>query len=244
MVNNSVESNFSEIKKRIAGACAACGRKTSEVRLIAVSKRQPIEKIRSAVAAGHRCFGENQVQEAVAKAAELPADLEWHMIGPLQGNKVKAAARLFDVVHSLDRPKIAHLLNKELAKLGRRIDVFVQVNLGAEVSKHGYSETSFETDVRGLVELEQLRLVGLMAIPPFEEQASEARQWFRKLRHLRDEVESWPEWSEFRGGLSMGMSHDFEIAIEEGATHIRVGTDIFGSRPNMPGSNTGPGLPG
>ena len=152
------------------------------------------------------------------------------MIGPLQGNKVKAAARLFDVVHSLDRDRIAGLLNKELAGLRRRIDVFVQVNIGAEASKHGYLESTFEADVRPLVEHEQLRLVGLMAIPPFEEQPGEARRWFRKLRLLRDRVGSWSEWSEFQGYLSMGMSHDFEVAIAEGATHIRVGTDIFGSR--------------
>ncbi len=225
-----IESNLAAIQQRIERACASCGRESSEVSLVAVSKRQSVEKIRAAVAAGHRCFGENQVQEAVSKAGQLPADLEWHMIGPLQGNKVKAAARLFDVVHSLDRARIAGLLNKELTSLGRRIDVFVQVNIGNEVSKHGYAESSFEAEARPLVEHEQLRLVGLMAIPPFEERPADARHWFRMLRLLRDRVAGWSEWSEFQGYLSMGMSHDFEIAIAEGATHIRVGTDIFGSR--------------
>ena len=231
-MSESVAGRLAEIRRRIEEACRRRGRSAGEVRLLAVSKRQPMERIREAIDAGHRCFGENQVQEAVAKAADLPPDLEWHMIGPLQSNKVKPAARLFDAVHSLDRPKIARLLHKEAARLDRRIEVFVQVNVGDEPSKHGYSVDDFETEVRPLAELEHLRVVGLMAIPPFEEDPERARHWFAELRRLRDRAASWPEWSEFPGRLSMGMSHDFEIAIEEGATDVRVGTDIFGPRPS------------
>ena len=207
-----------------------CGRNASEICLVAVSKRQSEGSIRAAMVAGHRCFGENQVQEAVAKAANLPTDLEWHMIGPLQGNKVKPATRLFDTIHSVDRLKIARLLNKEAAKLSRRLDIFVQVNVGNEPSKHGFAVDAFEAEVRPLATLQNLRIVGLMAIPPFEEEAAAARRWFSELRDLRDLAAAWSDWPDFPGFLSMGMSHDFEIAIEEGATHVRVGTGIFGRR--------------
>lgn len=226
----TIESRLADIRRRIKTACESCGRETSAVTLVAVSKRQPLERIQAAIQAGHRCFGENQVQEAVAKASVLPADTEWHMIGPLQSNKVKPAARLFDVVHSVDRVKIARLLSKEAGKLGRNLDVFLQVNVGSEPTKHGFSPEAFESEARDLIELPAIEIVGLMAIPPYEEDPEKARRWFQQLAKLRDTARSWPEWEGFEGRLSMGMSHDFEIAIEEGATHIRVGTDIFGPR--------------
>ena len=170
------------------------------------------------------------MQEAVAKAPELPPDLDWHMIGPLQSNKIKAAARLFDTVHSIDRVKAARLLDKEAGRLKRRIDVFIQVNVGREPEKHGFEPGQMSESVRPLQDLKHLRVVGLMAIPPYEEDPDDARRWFRALRELRDTAASWPDWQDFPGYLSMGMSHDFEVAVEEGATHVRVGTDIFGSR--------------
>lgn len=226
-----IPSRFERVRQRIERACARTGRATSEVTLVAVSKRQPSERIRAAVAIGQRIFGENQVQEALAKQPELPSDLEWHLIGPLQSNKVKLAASGFAVIHSLDRPKIARKLDEQGAELGRPIQVFVQVNIGGEGSKHGFAPDRFEAEVRPLGSFEHLRIMGLMAIPPYEEEPEGARRWFRQLRELRDQAAGWSDWQEFPGLLSMGMSHDFEIAIEEGATHVRVGTDLFGPRP-------------
>lgn len=239
-----ITRRFAAVHRRIVDACARADRRPEGVTLVAVSKRQPLVRLRAAIAAGHRIFGENRVQEAEEKRGDLPADLEWHLVGPLQSNKVKRAARLFDVVHSLDRVKIARLLDHEARELGRTIDTFVQVDVGDEASKSGFSVDSFDDRVRGLLEYGRvgpddpgsappagLRFVGLMAIPPYEEDPEHARRWFRKLRALRDRAASWPEWRGFEGRLSMGMSHDFEIAIEEGATHVRVGTDLFGERP-------------
>lgn len=241
----SIARRFAAIHGRVDDACARVDRRPEDVTLVAVSKRQPLERLRDAVATGHRIFGESRVQEAEEKRGDLPPDLEWHLIGPLQSNKVKRAARLFDVVHSLDRVKIARLLDREARELGRTIDTFVQVDVGDEASKAGFSVETFDERVRGLLEYGRvgpddprspktagLRYVGLMALPPYEEDPEDARRWFRKLRELRDRTADWPEWRGFEGRLSMGMSHDFEIAIEEGATHVRVGTDLFGERPS------------
>lgn len=224
-------------------ACEIAGRDPASVTLVAISKRHPEERIRAAVAAGHRVFGENQVQEGMAKveslaglsaglSAEGDVPLEWHMVGPLQSNKVKKAVASFDVLHAVDRAKIARKVGRECREQGRRVPVFVQVNVGGEESKHGFSVADFEEKVRPLAAIEGLEILGLMAIPPFEEDPEDARRWFRRLRELRDETRDWPEWSEVPGLLSMGMSHDFEMAIEEGATHVRVGTDVFGPRPS------------
>ncbi|MEM8930809.1 MAG: YggS family pyridoxal phosphate-dependent enzyme [Acidobacteriota bacterium] len=235
----AIADRFTTVRRRLDEACARAGRRRDEVVLVAVSKRQPVDRCRAAVAAGQRIFGESRVQEAEEKRGDLPTDLEWHLIGPLQSNKAKRAARLFDVVHSLDRPKIVRLLDREAREQGRTIDAFLQINVGGEASKSGFHDTRFDDQVRPLIEHGRaesgspgVRFIGLMAIPPFEADAEEARRWFRRLRELRDRVASWPEWSGFRGDLSMGMSHDFEIAIEEGATHVRVGTDCFGVRPS------------
>lgn len=227
----TVAQRLENLRSRLESACVRSGRDPAEITLVAVGKRQPMERIRAAVEAGQRVFGENQVQEAAAKSADLPAHLEWHLIGPLQSNKVKPAARIFDVIHSLDRGKIARLLDKEAGKLGRILDVFVQINVGREASKHGFDPDALEAEVRPLVEYPNLRVRGLMAIPPMEDDAEGARRWFRMLRELRDHAQTWPEWSGVAGQLSMGMSQDFEVAIEEGATHVRVGTDLFGPRP-------------
>ncbi|MEM7349465.1 MAG: YggS family pyridoxal phosphate-dependent enzyme [Acidobacteriota bacterium] len=231
---NSVEQTIAErlatIRSRVHEACQRSGRDPEEVHLLGISKRQPLEKIRAAIDAGLRTLGENQIQEAVAKSAELPVGIEWHFVGHLQSNKAKAAARLFDFVHSVDRPKIARRLDAEAKRLGRRIQGFAQVNLGAEVTKKGYAVEGLVEALKPLAELEHLRLVGLMAIPRYEQDLESARRWFRELRELRDQVAAQHEWHDFPGLLSMGMSHDFEIAIEEGATHIRVGTSIFGQR--------------
>lgn len=234
----AVSERLESVRRRIETACEIAGRDPATVTLVAISKRHPEERIRAAAAAGQRVFGENLVQEGMAKVeslAELSAGLdeplEWHLVGPLQSNKVKKAVATFDVLHAVDRAKIARKVGKECLEQGRRVPAFVQVNVGAEESKHGFPVDRFEEKVRPLVGIDGFEILGLMTIPPFEEDPDEARRWFRRLRELRDQTREWPEWSEVPGLLSMGMSHDFEMAIEEGATHVRVGTDVFGPRP-------------
>jgi len=231
-VESTVAERLESVRRRLREACERSGRDADEVTLLGIGKRQPIERVRAAIAAGLRTLGENQVQEAVAKSAELPVDLEWHFVGHLQSNKVKPAVRLFDVIHSVDRLKIARRIDGEAGRQGRRIEGMIEVNLGGEPSKHGFPASGLIEAIRPLAGLEHLRVAGLMAIPPYEEDLAAARGWFRRLRELRDEIAARPEWDgTFPGWLSMGMSHDFEAAIEEGATHVRVGTSIFGARP-------------
>ena len=226
----AVAQRLADVRRRIAAACGRAGRDRREVTLIGAAKRQPIERLRAAAAAGLEVFGENQVQEAAAVIGDLPVDLDWHFIGTLQSNKANAAARLFSTVHSLDRLKIARALDRAAGRLGRRLRGFIQVHLGDEPSKHGFPEEGLVAAVRPLAELEHVEVVGLMAIPPWEDDPEDQRAWFRRLRELRDLVAAQPEWQGFPGQLSMGMSQDFEIAIEEGATHVRVGTSLFGPR--------------
>ena len=200
---------------------------------MAASKQQPIERLAEAWEAGVRVFGENRVQEAAVKQRALPElreTVEWHLLGPLQSNKVRAAVERFDAFHSLDRLKIARTLEEELAAAGRRRPAFVEVNLGGEATKHGFPPDGLARTIRPLADLAWLEVVGLMAIPPWADDAEGSRRWFRRLRELRDELLARPEWSRCPGALSMGMSHDFEVAIEEGATHVRVGTALFGER--------------
>jgi pyridoxal phosphate enzyme (YggS family) len=225
----AVAARVAAIQERIATACAKSGRDAGAVTLVAASKTQPVAALRAAFAAGVRVFGENRVQEAQAKRAELPA-AEWHLLGPLQSNKVKAALDLFGTLHALDRPKILAAVGAEADARGRTVDAFVEVNLGGEASKHGFAPAGLAAALAPARDLPGLRLVGLMAIPPVEEEAAAARAWFVRLRALRDELAATPGWSAFPGWLSMGMSGDFELAIEEGATHVRVGTALFGAR--------------
>ncbi len=198
--------------------------------LVGASKRQPVEKLLAAHQAGLSVFGENRVQEAKSKIDLLPKDVQWHLIGPLQSNKARLAAQLFDVIHSVDRLKIARVLDREAKRLGRRIPCLLEINLGGEGSKHGFSADGLAATVTPLAELESLSIQGLMAIPPYGADPEASRAWFRQLRGLRDELAERNEWSDFSGWLSMGMSGDFEVAIEEGATHVRVGTALFGPR--------------
>ncbi len=227
----AVAERLEQIRRRIHDACARCDRDPAGVTLVGISKRQPLTRVRDAIHAGLRVLGESRMQEAVAKIPELDVDVDWHFVGPLQSNKVKPAVHHFSTVHSVDRPKIAHRLDKYAGLGGRTLSGFVQVNVGAEPSKHGFEPEGLREALRPLAGLEHLRIVGLMAIPPYEEDRERARLWFRRLRELRDELCSLPEWSHCLGALSMGMGHDFEMAIEEGATHVRVGTSIFGRRP-------------
>lgn len=228
MKSSTLRERLSAIQESISSACERSGRSPEEVTLLGVSKRQPLERLREALHAGLSTFGENQVQEALQKSAELPPDVDWHFIGHLQSNKAKPAARLFSTIHSIDRLKIARRLDKEAGLLGRRLRAFLEVNLGAESNKYGFGVDELIPSIPHLRELEGLEFVGLMAIPPYEDDPERARHWFRRLRELRDEVATG--WDGFPGMLSMGMSQDFEIAIEEGATHVRVGTSLFGPR--------------
>lgn len=226
----TIADRLAELQRRIRDACERTGRDPGEVTLVGVSKRQPLERMHEAAEAGLRVFGENRVQEAQAKIPEMPLGLAWHLIGPLQSNKVKTAVEIFDVFHAVDRAKIVRLLDRHAGEAGRRLQGFLQVHLGSEPSKHGFEPEGLAEKASEFARLEHLEIVGLMAIPPFEEDRERARGWFRQLRHLRDELAERPEWEGFRGWLSMGMSYDFETAIEEGATHVRVGTDLFGER--------------
>lgn len=205
-------------------------RPAASITLVGASKQQPLARMRAAFDAGLRTFGENRVQEARGKASELPAAIDWHLLGPLQSNKARDAVALFSTIHSIDRTKIARAVERQAERAGKKIRGFLEVNLGGEASKHGFEPSTLAREVEPLAELEHLELLGLMAIPPWEESPAATRRWFARLRELRDQLFARSEWSTRPGCLSMGMSTDFEIAIEEGATHVRVGTDLFGER--------------
>jgi hypothetical protein len=226
----SIAARLSEVRARIAEAAARSGRSPGEVLLVAVSKTVPPAAVAAAVAAGQRVFGENRVQEAVAKAGACGPGAAWHLIGHLQRNKVKAAASLFEVVESLDSLALAVELDRRSAEAGRRLRVLVQVKVGDEPTKSGVVPAAAPALIEGAARLPHLELAGLMAIPPPAASPQEGRRWFALLRELRWR---WDGTCCPRGTLrelSMGMSDDYEGAIEEGATIVRVGTAIFGSR--------------
>ena len=226
----TISDNLERIRERMARAASRCGRRTEEVTLVAVSKTFPAEAIRAAHQLGLRHFGENRVQEWEGKRKEL-VDIHgatWHLIGHLQSNKARRAAELFDRVDSVDSLSLAQKLNAAPEAAGKRLGVLIEVHLGDEESKSGVAEAELAELADGVATLAHLELLGLMTIPPFFEDAERVRPFFSKLRGLRDELS-------VRVGrklpvLSMGMSHDFEIAIEEGATEIRVGSALFGRR--------------
>jgi len=226
-----VAERLAWIRNRIEEACRRSGRPAGSVTLVGASKTQAPALMAEAWAAGLRVFGENRVQEAVAKNGELHIqEIEWHLIGPLQSNKVRPAVELFRAVHSIDRPQIAEALDREAASRGKTLDGFLEINLGHEESKHGFVPEGLADAVRSLAALPHLRIAGLMAIPPPGEAAEDSRPWFTRLRELRDDLAALPEWQGFPGWLSMGMSDDFEVAVEEGASHVRVGSALFGPR--------------
>src|SRR5215510_2465723 len=229
---DDIRANIERVTERVARAAERAGRRAEDVLLIGVSKTVDVERIRQGVAAGIRALGENRVQEAKDKVAVLGRPVPWHLIGHLQTNKAKEALQLFDLIHSLDRIDLARELDRRARAAGRAVDVLVEVNVGAEPSKGGWSPAAVPTALDALTALGHLRVRGLMAIPPEVARPEDARPWFRELRTLAQ-----------RHGLrelSMGMSHDFEVAIEEGATMVRVGTAIFGPRssPVAPGSSS------
>lgn len=221
----NLAQNYAEVKNQIRRAAEKVGRNADEIKLVAVSKTHPAQIIEKAIAAGARVFGENKVQEAEGKIAEIGRErAEWHLIGHLQSNKARKAVRLFDVIHSLDSVELAERLERICEEEGRaELKVFVQVDLAKEATKNGIEEKDLPALVKFLRDAKHLKFDGLMILPPFFENPEDARPFFRRLREIRDAV--CP-----RGELSMGMSHDFAEAIEEGATVIRVGTAIFGER--------------
>lgn len=233
--DSALSERLAQINERIAAACARAGRSVSEVTLVAVSKTVATERIGAAIEAGVRTLGENRVQEAEAKLAHLREvteshHVEWHMIGRLQSNKARRAIELFDAVHSVDSLKLAERLDRLAAEIGRPLPVFIEVNLGGESAKSGVEPHEVLSLVERIGGLGSLELRGLMTVPPLLDEAEQVRPFFRRLRQLRDEARSAQVVGEQFRDLSMGMSHDFEIAIEEGATFVRIGTAIFGAR--------------
>ena len=218
------------IESRMEAACLRAGRRRSEVTLVGASKRQPVESLQAAYDAGLRVFGENRVQEVAAKAPALPETTDWHLIGPLQSNKVRRAVGLCSTIHSVDRIKIARAIDRVAAELAVTRLGLLEVNVAEEESKHGFGPEQLVESATALAELSSLEIVGVMAIPPLGAEPEQSRPWFRRLRLLRDRLSDLEVFQSWRGWLSMGMSSDFEIAIEEGATHVRVGTDLFGAR--------------
>jgi len=226
-MTETIRDRLLRVQDRIRAAASRVGRDASSVTLVAVSKTVPVEVIRLALSAGVTILGENRVQEAREKIAALAGQATWHLVGHLQTNKAKLAVRLFDLIHSLDSLKLAEVLDRHAEQAGKPVRCLVEVNLGGEESKSG----TREDDVRPLLEaaasLPHLAIEGLMAIPPYLPDPEQIRPYFRCLRSLRDRLagEGFP-----LAELSMGMTHDFEVAIEEGATMVRIGTAIFGPR--------------
>ena len=216
-----IRSNLTAVRRRIDAACAAVSRRPEEITLIAVTKTFPAAAVDAALAAGAVDVGENRVQEARDKKPLVSGTARWHLIGHLQSNKAKDAVRLFDVIHSIDSPSLAEKVGRAAAAADQRQDVLVEVNIGREPQKGGADPDEVAALVRSVRSIDSLALLGLMAIPPAGE-AEATRQYFRDLRKLKEDLGL--------DHLSMGMTDDFEVAIEEGATIIRVGRAIFGSR--------------
>ncbi len=221
-----IRANLERVRERIARAAERAGRRPEDVLLIGVSKTVDVERIRRAVAAGLPALGENRVQEAREKVRVLGRPVPWHLVGHLQTNKARDAVELFDLIHSLDRLEVARECDRRARQRGRPVAGLLQVNVAGEATKGGFPPEAVGAALDEIARLDHLRVRGLMAIPPAVEQAEEARPWFRALADLAKR-HGLPE-------LSMGMSADFEVAVEEGATMVRVGTAIFGPRPPRP----------
>lgn len=222
---NYLRENLAEVRRKIKDVAEKAGRGADEIKLIAVSKTHPSQIIKDAIAAGATVFGENKVQEAEEKIPEIGREkAEWHLIGHLQSNKARKAVRLFDVIHTLDSIELATRLERICIDEKREnLQVLIQIDLAGEETKSGISEKDLLDLVEFLQNCKCLKLAGFMILPPFFEDAEKTRPFFRRLREIRDEI--LPD-----GELSMGMSYDFGVAIEEGATLVRVGTAIFGER--------------
>lgn len=227
-----LRQRLERVLERMAEAAVRANRRPDDVKLVAVSKTHPAEIIREAIVAGVTDLGENRVQEAEAKIPEVGRQAaRWHLIGHLQSNKARRAVELFDVIHSLDSAALARRLDRACGEMGREeLPVLIQIDLGQEATKSGSAESEVPEIIDAIRQSQRLRLTGLMTLPPYFDDPEQARPFFRRLRELRDELRAQGVFGESSGELSMGMTHDYEVAIEEGATMVRVGTAIFGAR--------------
>lgn len=225
-----IKEHLTEIKERIEQACIRSGRNPGEVTLIAVSKTKPVPMLEEAYAAGARDFGENKVQEIAAKKPELPEDIRWHMIGHLQRNKVGQVLGKAVLIHSVDSLRLARQIETDAAKAGLDVDILLEVNVAKEESKYGFMLEEVEDAIMTIKEFPHVHIKGLMTIAPFVENPEENRGIFKKLFEFAVDIDKKNIDNVTMGVLSMGMTGDYEVAIEEGATMVRVGTGIFGSR--------------
>lgn len=229
-----IEQNLKNIRASIHDVTTRCGRNPDDIKLVAVSKRFPVDAIKQALSAGQILFGENYIQEAVEKKNELQNTIQLHFIGNLQSNKAKVCADTCDMVETVDRFKIASALNKRCEQKNRFLNILVQVNIGFDDNKSGVLPENTEALLQQIQHLEKIRVMGLMTMPPFTPDPEDARPYFRKLRLLAEDMKTKGLLGHYGAiELSMGMSHDYHVAIEEGATYIRVGTAIFGQRPPL-----------
>src|SRR6201993_2695841 len=225
---NSIAESLERVREQIAQAAARAGKVAEEIELVAITKTHPAEKVREAIEAGQTLFGESRVQEARAKIPELPSNVRWHFVGHLQKNKIRHALPLFELIHSVDSLGLAQDINRIAEEEAMHPRVLLEVNVAGEGSKFGFQSDKLCEQMEELLSLPRLSILGLMAIPPLAEEAEASRKYFVQLHELRDRLQT-----EFRvdlSQLSMGMTQDFAVAVEEGATLVRVGTAIFGER--------------
>ena len=226
MIN--IEANLNRVRDEIAQAAKVSGRNVTDVELVAVTKTHPAEVVREAIGAGQLLFGESKVQEARAKIPLLPSHLRWHFIGHLQKNKIRHALPLFEMIHSVDSLDLAQAIDRIAQEDGSHPRILLEVNVAGEGSKFGFKATTLRAELESLLLLSRLSIEGLMCIPPLAEEAEASRKYFVELRELRDAIEK--EFQVKLPQLSMGMTNDYSVAVEEGATLVRVGTAIFGER--------------
>jgi pyridoxal phosphate enzyme (YggS family) len=227
---SAIADNIAQIRERISTACRRSGRDPQQVRLIAISKVKPAEDVDAAFAAGQRLFGESYVQEFRDKSPEVQSPVEWHFVGGLQSNKVKYLRGKVAMIHSVDRLSLAEEISRQWQKVGSRCKILLQVNIGEEGQKSGCEPAQLEQLVRDVAALPNVEICGLMCLPPYCSDAEEVRPYFSRMRELAEEIEQLQIPGVSMQELSMGMSGDFEVAVEEGATLVRIGTAIFGER--------------
>jgi len=228
-VKDGIESRLQEVRKRMRVACLRSGRETKDVELVLVTKTVDAQRIREAYQVGIKKFGENRIQEFLSKQENLPKDIDWHLIGHLQSNKVKFAVGSFQLIHSCDRLELARAIQKQSEKMETHTQVLIQVNTTGEETKYGFHPDAVEKAISEIVHFDRVQVRGLMTIGPFTEDKKKIREAFRLLRTLQDQMRE--RYSQLAWHyLSMGMSSDYEIAIEEGSNCVRVGTAVFGAR--------------
>jgi PLP dependent protein len=225
---SSIAENLERVRELIASAAAKSGRSANDIELVAITKTHPVEKVRNAIEAGQILFGESRVQEARAKIPEVPSNIRWHFVGHLQKNKVRQALPLFEMTHSVDSLALAEDINRIAEEAGLYPRVLLEVNVAGEGSKFGFASDQLRQQMEALLTLARISIEGLMCLPPLTAESESSRKFFVQVRELRDSLEK--EFSMKLPQLSMGMTQDFPIGIEEGATLVRVGTAIFGER--------------